>query len=318
MRRFDVHAHAVVTGADEAGGQQVQRVLAREGFSGSVPGAGWTPQRALAFMDDHGTALQLLSFPGALDRGSARAFNDQTASLAAAHPSRFGLLAAVPMTDPEAALAEVTRVDEQLGADGLGIASNYDGVYLGDPRHEPVWAEAARRSLPVFVHPALPPGFADTGLGRPGPLLEYPVDTARTVVDAVFAGVLLRHPGLRLVLAHAGGVLTSLVERIALLGSQEWVANPLGLSPEELRAQVSRLFLDTAITGGPGGIRPAADLVGVDHLLYGTDYPPAGVDAISRTTAGLQETLSASEQVRVQDAFARLFPRAAQRAMAEA
>ncbi len=314
MRRFDVHAHAVASGTDEASRRQAQQLIAREGFNGSVPGAGWTPRDALEFMDSHGTALQLLSFPAALGVDTAQAWNDQTAALVERHPTRFGLLAALPLADPDAAAAEVARADDQLDADGLAVVSNYDGAYLGDARFEPVWAEATRRALPVFVHPALPPGFERTGLDRPGPLLEYPVDTARSIVDALFAGVLTRHRDLRLVLAHAGGVLTSLVERLALLGPQAWVANPLGVSAEQLRAQVAQLFLDTAITGGVGGIRHAADLVGVDHLVYGTDYPPAGVDAVETTTAGIEATLDAEEQARVEATFTRLFPRAAQRA----
>lgn len=313
MRRYDVHAHAVLLGTDEASRAQTRRLVEREGFAGSVPGTGWSVQQALDFMDAHGTVLQLLSSPSALDGDHARAWNDQTARLVTEHPDRFGLLAALPMADPDGALAELERAADELGADGVGIATNYDGAYLGDPRFRPIFTELAGRGLPVFVHPTLPPGFGRVGLGRPGPLLEYPVDTARSVVDALFAGLLLDLPDLQLVLAHAGGVLPALAERIALLGVQPWTANPRGLSGEQLRAQVRALHLDTAISGGPGGVQPAADLVGVDRLVYGSDYPPAGVDSIEATLAGLEATLDEQERARVEDAFVRLFPRAAAR-----
>lgn len=61
MRRFDVHAHAVVLGADEASQAQVHQLMRLEGFAGSVPGAGWSVRGALDFMDTLGIELQLLS-----------------------------------------------------------------------------------------------------------------------------------------------------------------------------------------------------------------------------------------------------------------
>lgn len=95
---------------------------------------------------------------------------------------------------------------------------------------------------------------------------------------------------------------------------QPWTASPRRLSSEHLRAQARSLYLDTAITGGPGGIRPAADLVGVDQLVFGTDYPPAGLDTIDTTLAGLEATLDQDDRARVEATFVRLFPRAAARA----
>lgn len=128
-----------------------------------------------------------------------------TAQVVAQNPNRFGLLAALPMADADAALAELALAADELGADGVSIATNYDGAYLGDPRFLPVFHELARRGLPVFVHPTRSPCFEQVGLGRPAPLLEYPMDTARSVIDAIFAGLLLDLPDLRLVLAHGGG-----------------------------------------------------------------------------------------------------------------
>ena len=317
MRRYDVHAHAVMIGTNEVSQVEVRQLIKREGFAGPVPGTGWSMQAALEFMDERGIALQLLSSPQPLDTSRAAAWNEQTADLVRQVPSRFGLLATLPMDDPDAALSELTRAADDLGADGVGICTNYNGAYLGNPRFLPVFHELERRNLAVFIHPTLPPNFELVGCGRPGPLLEYPVETARSVVDVLFAGLLLDLPDLHLVLAHAGGVLTALVERITLLGAQPWTANPRGLSSEQLRAQASALYLDTAITGGPGGIRPAANLVGVDQIVFGTDYPPAGVDTIEATLAGLEATLTEHERVRVEATFVRLFPRAAARAASD-
>ncbi|MFE3174740.1 amidohydrolase family protein [Amycolatopsis sp. NPDC059090] len=314
MQRFDVHAHAVAPGTDVASLPAAQALMKREGFAGSIPGAGWSVDGALRFMDEQGIALQLLSMPGALDAEQARTWNERTAGIVAAHPDRFGLLAALPMADPDRAIEEIRYATDQLHADGFVLATNYDGVYFGDARFEPAFAELDRHRLPVFVHPVLPPAFDRLGLGRPGPLIEYPMDTARTIVDAIFAGVLLRHRNLRLVLAHAGGVLPTLQDRIALAGPEPWVANPLRLTSEQLTEQLRGLYLDTAIGGGPAGIVPAVQMVGVDHLVFGTDYPPAGIDIITATSKNLGNTLDRAGQQQLEAAFARLFPAAAARA----
>jgi hypothetical protein len=120
---------------------------------------------------------------------------------------RFGLLATLPLGDPDAAITEIRRGWHDLHADGFYVVSNYDGVYLGDRRLDGAFAELDRLGATVFAHPVVPPGFNLVSCGRPGPVFEFPVDTARTVVDALYSGVFTRYPRMRFVLAHAGGVL---------------------------------------------------------------------------------------------------------------
>lgn len=112
--------------------------------------------------------------------------NDFGASVVDKHPSRFGLLALIPLTDPAAAVEEIGRALDELHADGFILVTNYDGRYFGDPSFDPVFAELDRRGASVFVHPVNPAGFHLTSCGRPGPLIEYPMDTTRTVVDALW------------------------------------------------------------------------------------------------------------------------------------
>ncbi|WP_265446457.1 amidohydrolase family protein [Flexivirga meconopsidis] len=313
MGKLDVHAHAVVACTGARAERMTHELIVKEGFAGRVPGAGWSVEGALQFMDAHDIALQLLSIPGALSPSEAHDWNGQAAEIVAKRPDRFGLLAALPLADTDSALAEVVQADEELAADGFAIASNYDGCYLGDPRFEPVFAELERRGLPVFVHPTLPPAFDMVGLGRPGPLFEYPVDTARTALDAIFSGLFLRHPGLAMILAHAGGVLPALSDRITMLGVQSWVANPHKLTATQLREQLAHLYLDTAIGGGPASITPAVAMVGEDHLVFGSDYPQAGVETIEETLRNL-DRLGQSREKALQETFASLFPAAARRA----
>jgi 6-methylsalicylate decarboxylase len=312
MKRYDVHAHfAVGSGpADRA----VDRQARQEGFAGSAPMTEWSPGKAIAFMDAHGIAMQLLSLPVPTDPEQARAANERGTQIVAADPNRFGLLASLPMASPDQAVEEVRYAADVLTADGFVLMTNYEGAYLGDERFEPVFAELNRRKATVFVHPATPPAFGQLGLGRPGPLIEFPMDTARTIVDAVFAGLFLHHPNLRVVLAHAGGVLPALSQRILSLGVKPWVANPRQLTREQLRAQLASLYFDTAIAGTPATLLPAIDVAGPAHLVFGTDFPPAGPDVIDATIDSLQTSLIARDQKQMEATFSELFPVAAGRA----
>ncbi|HEY0189404.1 MAG TPA: amidohydrolase family protein [Cellulomonas sp.] len=313
MQRFDVHAHFTgFTEPDEL--QDYAAHLHREGFPSLGIGAGWSPEAAIGFMDQRGIDLQLLSWPLPCAAPRARLVNDRAAAAVAAHPTRFGMLATLPMAEPEEAVREVHRALDELGADGFLLLSNTDDAYFGDERFEPVLAELERVGASVLVHPTLPAPYEQLGLGRPAPLIEYPIDTARTIVDAVFAGLLLRHPDLRLVLSHAGGVLPALAQRVASLGPKPWVVNPRAITPEQVREQLGRLYLDTAIAGGRDVLDPATAMTGPGHLVFGTDFPPAGPDVADATIAQLLAELPQTDRDAMVTTFAELFPAAAGRA----
>jgi len=100
----------------------------------------------------------------AADVEKIAASNTYGASLVEAYPKRFGFLAQLPMTDPARAVAEIRRGIEELGAEGFTVLSNRGGIYLGDPRYEPVWAELDRDEATLFIHPTTR-GFDATRLG---------------------------------------------------------------------------------------------------------------------------------------------------------
>jgi predicted TIM-barrel fold metal-dependent hydrolase len=207
------------------------------------------------------------------------------------------MLAAVPMDDPGAAVREINRAVGELNTDGFVLVTNYGGRYLGDPSFEPAFAALNQRQATVFVHPVVPAGFDLVSCGRPGPLIEFPMDTARTVVDAIWAGVLSRHPEVNLVLAHAGGVLPVLAPRILDLGPLDWVPDPAdGITYDEVRKQLSRLYGDTAIAGRDSALKPLLDMTGPSHIVFGTDYPAAGPSVIDVNQAALSTTRLLTEQ----------------------
>jgi predicted TIM-barrel fold metal-dependent hydrolase len=302
----DVHAHFVI-----AGDPLLVRAAKEGRYAG--PRGAWSPELAIAFMDAQHIQMQLLSFPMQLPAETARRFNDFAASVVATYPDRFGMLANIPIggPDPEVALREIDRAADALNADGFVLVTNYAGRYLGDPSFEPVFAALDERRASVFVHPVNPAGFDLVSCGRPGPLIEYPMDTARTVVDAIWAGVMSRHPDVNLILAHAGGVLPVLAQRVLDLAPMDWIPDPAdGIGYDEVREQLSRLYCDTAIAGTDSALKPLLEMTGPDHIVFGTDYPAAGPSVIESNLAALSRThlLTEKELFAVATNATHLFP----------
>ena len=209
-------------------------------------------------MDRHDIATQMLSLPTPLSKDLARSTNEYGAAMVKQRPTRFGLLASLPMDDVEAALSEIDFAFDQLGADGVVMVTNYGGSYLGNARFEPVFAELNRRSATVFVHPTLPAGYECIACGRPGPVIEFTFDTCRTVADMLYAGILIRYNKIRFILSHAGGPLPTLAPRLSTIGTLNWVRHAPELTQESVMTQLARLYFDTAIAGTAASIGPVS------------------------------------------------------------
>jgi predicted TIM-barrel fold metal-dependent hydrolase len=273
---IDVHAHFTPPMTPEESGAR-WAAMVKASWTGPKP-PDWSLEHTLAYMDRVGIAMQMLSnISTSLE--ALRASNHFGASLVRSHPSRFGLLAALPTDNPEFALDEISRAGGQLAADGFAVTFCYNGVHLSDPRLEPVWAELNRRKAVVFAHPnAYGPG----SFGLPSPVLEVAFETTRTTVDMLYSGVFRRYPDFKLILAHCGAALPALSGRLLLLGTQPWVPNPQGLSRHEMRRQLKALYVDTAMTGSSHTIAPALAMTTCDHIVYGSD---CGVPCTTDDTA---------------------------------
>ncbi|XPP27064.1 MAG: amidohydrolase family protein [Leucobacter sp.] len=211
------------------------------------------------FFGDAGAAIEL-----------ARLCNDFALNECGQSKGRFLLFGALPLPEVGAAIAEAKRVLD-AGAVGIAVLSNTGGVYLGDPLYEPLWQLLDERRAVVHIHPTAPPVGRELSLGRPLPMIEFVFDEARTVTDLMFAGVLLRYPGIRFIVTHSGGALPLLVDRVDLF--REGVLGIHDGSPETTaRDQLGRLWFDSAGTPLPTSMATLADVVGTERLLFGSDY----------------------------------------------
>ncbi|MEU0073469.1 amidohydrolase family protein [Streptomyces sp. NPDC006332] len=262
----DVHAHFLPPLTEEQRLKQWEGLRAMR-FLATQP-YGWSPESALDYMDRTGVAMQLLSNIHTPSLQALRDSNDYGAKVVADHPTRFGLLAALPTDDPEAALAEIERAQSDLHADGYAVSARYNGVFLGDESLEPVWAELNRRRAVVFAHPNT---IAPAQLGLPAVLMDVAFETARSVVDMLYAGVFRRYPDLTVILAHGGGALPAMSGRLGQLGAEPWVPNSQNVTRDEIREHLARLYLDTGNAGADASLAPALAMVPREHLVYGSD-----------------------------------------------
>ncbi|MFG3248811.1 amidohydrolase family protein [Streptomyces sp. NPDC048187] len=306
---IDVHAHFVTDGYVAAA-----RSAGVEHPDGMPGWPAWTVEQHLALMERSGIEKSYLSIssPGVhfgdddAARVLAREVNAFGARVRAEHPRRFGHFASLPLPDVEGSLAEAAHALDELGADGVAVESNHHGLYLGDPRLDPLWEDLDRRGAVVFVHPTSPPHADALALGRPRPMLEFLFDTARTASDLLFRGVLTRHPGIRWVLTHGGGALPLLADRMDMF--RTLLGGGPGDAPSTVE-QLGRLWYDMAGTPFPRQI-PALDAAfGTDRLLYGSDYCWTPADAALAQT----ESIDAAVQPSATDTWRNLTTRNAHR-----
>ncbi|MGR6974017.1 amidohydrolase family protein [Streptomyces cynarae] len=249
----------------------------------ALPGGltAWDPLSALDHMVRLGIDMQLLSDFTVTAPADVRASNEYGASVVRRYPSRFGLLAALPLSDVDAALAEIDYAHEHLGADGFALCATYDGDFLGAERFRPVWRALDAIGAGVLIHPS---PFGAAALDLPRPFFEVTFDTARTVVDMVWRGVPRSAPDVRVVLAHAGGALPALAGRIALLSDADWVPHE-GVTPETVREAFAGLYYDTAMAATPNALGPALAVTSPDHIVYGSDFgAPCASEPVLRQT----------------------------------
>jgi predicted TIM-barrel fold metal-dependent hydrolase len=274
QRWIDVHAHFSPPLPAESHDAVVATMRAANWCVEEAPT--WDETQTLSYMDRTGIQMQMLSnIPKWFD--GLRTSNDFGADLVRRHPSRFGLLAAVPTDAPDAALSEILRAADELHADGYAVTCNYNGVLLTDPSLDAVWAELDARSAVVFAHPD---AYTLGSMGRPAALIDVAFETTRTFVDMLYAGVFRRYPNITFIVAHCGAALPTLSGRLALLGLEGWVPNPNHVTRGELDVWLRRLYLDTAATC-PSALAAAQAMTTPDKLLYGSD---CGVACTSEAT----------------------------------
>jgi aminocarboxymuconate-semialdehyde decarboxylase len=237
----------------------------------------------LRIMDEQGVDMRVLSLStpnvyewrGARQIEMTRYINDVTAALVRSHPDRFAGLGNLPLDDVDASLQELDRITGELQLCGVMIGSNIGGLPLNNPRFEPVWAKLDAMRLPVFEHPMFPANTQQEEFEMPL-RIGFVFDTTAAAARLIYSGIFERYPNFPYIMAHTGGALLMVLERLD---------NGYRLFPD-CRKHISRLpseyatrlYYDTCSFFGPA-LKMAHELVGAEHLLWGSDDPFIGSDS---------------------------------------
>jgi predicted TIM-barrel fold metal-dependent hydrolase len=239
----------------------------------------------IAAMDKAGIAMTAISIndpgPELFGKDSpamARLLNDFIADVVRRHPKRFFGLATLPFNSPDAMLGEFERCVSKLGMKGILLYSNLDGRFPDEDEFRPLFGEAERRGVPLLLHPAYPTTYDATKGREMTGGLGLMFDTTIALGRIVLAGILEKHPKLKLVCPHVGGALPYLIGRIdhqtmVLKRGAENIKRP---PSESLR----NVWLDT-VSPLAMAIRYGYDFVGRERLIYSSDHPWVDPDLIA-------------------------------------
>jgi aminocarboxymuconate-semialdehyde decarboxylase len=215
----------------------------------------------------------------------ARTLNDAYAELISKHPTRFKGFASIPMDAPAAALDELHRAIDELKLNGVVLLSNIKGRALTSPAYRPFFEEANRMNLCIFLHPMLPANPEPYTEYVLGPLVGFPLDTTLAVARMCFDGMLRELPNIRWVIGHLGGAIPYLMERLDS-GYRDFAECRVKID-QPPSTYLKRLYYDT-VTFSSYNLRMARDLVGVEHMVMGSDYPHL-LGSIERSVSSIQE-----------------------------
>lgn len=296
--RVDLHSHVIPPELPDLERQQpfgAWPTVERRGDEGDILVGGrhfravdsrcWSIERRLADLDGDGIDVQVVSpVPVTFCQNApvggavvlARAQNDFLAEFVSKAPGRFVALGAVPLQEPEAAVAELERAVVELGFPGVEIGTTAGGRELSDPALEIFFAAAERLGAVVFVHPG---ALSDETRLAPLDLafgVGMPCETALAGAHLLAGGVLAAHPQLRVCLSHGGGALPMILPRI----DRGWEIFPalqerLPMPPS---AYARSLYADS-LTYDPASLALAVARFGPDRIVLGTDYPFAACES---------------------------------------
>lgn len=269
----DVHSHIVT--------DSYMQMLRQHGaeLEDGYPLPEWSVEKHLAFMQEAGIDCSILTMPSPQpyfgdveeSRRCIRSINEEAAKAKAEHPDRFLFCASLPLPDVQAAIREAIYALDSLNADGIKLATNSRGLYLGDSALDPLMEVLNARKTVVILHPHTPAQRPEKNFtGGPIFVYEYPAETTRAILNMIANNIMVRYPNIKFVVPHSGSFLPSALPR--LQAAQPLLVKQGLMRQIDIDKNLANLYYDLA--GGPtsGMLKMLLTITTPDHILYGSDY----------------------------------------------
>jgi len=303
---IDVHHHFV--SPDFLKTLQSKQGHKVEGLTSYFPLGLWTnysPAKDIELMDKQGVATAMLSVtsPGVWfgdkeeARKLAREMNEFGARMVSDYKGRYGLFALLPLPLIDESLREIEYALDTLKADGVGILTSYGSHWLGDAQFRPVLDELNRRKAVVYTHPIDAPCCQDLWPDVNPTTLEFPTDTARTILSLLVTNSATRYADVKFIFSHGGGTMPAVIGRLGI-GGADTLNGVLSRTPEPNSRlyHLRRFYYDTAMSSNLVQMQALKAIAGVSQIVFGTDYPFGGDAAKHRQ--GLESSGLSAEELR--------------------
>ena len=283
----DVHSHIITpefVSALESEGR-----LMDEGF----PLPKYDVENHLRWMDEAGvqTSVLTLAAPQPSSAEVVRQTNETAARIRREHPGRFLFCAALPLPNVDAAIREAVYALDTLKADGIKLATNVGGQYLGAPELDTLFSILNERRAVIILHPHRPePVNRQVMQQTPLAMQEYLAETTRAVSNMITRNVLARYNNIKVVVPHCGAYLPLAVPRMKSL-TPVMQANKM-VGEIDWEANLAALYYDLAGAHSPEVIRMMLTITTPGHLLYGSDYPYVAPQVLTQSLKRMKQYLT--------------------------
>ena len=284
----DVHSHIITP--EFLSALESEKRLLDEGF----PLPKYDAAAHLKWMDEAGiqTSVLTLAAPQPASAKVVRTTNEAAARLKREHPGRFLFCAALPLPDVGAAIREAVYALDTLKADGIKLATNVQGQYLGAPELDTLFAVLNERRAVIILHPHRPePVNRQVMQQTPLAMQEYLSETTRAVANIISRNVLARYNNIKVVVPHCGAYLPLAIPRMKSL-TPVMQANRM-VGEIDYGANLAALYYDLAGAHSPEVIRMLLTITAPDHLLYGSDYPYVSPQVLTQSLRRMRQYLIA-------------------------
>lgn len=293
---IDLHTHIILP--------EYREMLKAHGaeLEETFPLPEWAAERHIAFMDRAGIRTAVLTMPapqpyyGDTEESvrCIRRVNEVSAEIKQRYPGRFRFCAALPLPDVDAAIREAVYALDTLGADGVKLATNSRGQYLGDRELDPLMEALNERYAVILLHPHRPTPYSEEIIATtPLAMYEYPAETTRAVVNMLARNVLTRYPNLKVVVPHCGSFLPLALPRMRSI--LRAMVKQGSMEPIDWEGNLSRLYFDLAGNPSAEVLHALLAITTPDHILYGSDYPYLPDAVLEDNLHKLKQTLASDE-----------------------